>query len=333
MENIGPGPLSDAFPDGPARAASSVSRFEAAADAIVSGDSATLERLLREDPDLVRARSTRDHHSTLLHYVSANGVEDFRQKTPKNIVAIAKLLLDAGSDPNAGSNAYAGRATTLELTATSCHPENAGVQIELMTLLIERGARVDGAAVNACLHNGRGRAAGFLAERGAALDLEAAAGIGRLDIVKESFQEDGSLRPPATREQMLDGFAWACEFGRTAVVDFLLERGVPAGGKLRHYGETGLHWAAYGGHSDTVTLLLERGAPVDARDEGYGGTPLGWALHQWSNLPEGVPGEPYYEVVALLARAGAPPDPPRDEAKIRSDPRMAAALGGGSMPR
>src|SRR5262249_3460480 len=56
--------------EGLARAHSPVSAFEAAVDAIVAGDLATLEKLLRENPKLVRARSTREHRSTLLHYVS-----------------------------------------------------------------------------------------------------------------------------------------------------------------------------------------------------------------------------------------------------------------------
>lgn len=55
------------------------SKFESAVDAIVNGDA--LKKLISEQPELVRARSTREHRSTLLHYVSANGVEDFRQKT------------------------------------------------------------------------------------------------------------------------------------------------------------------------------------------------------------------------------------------------------------
>jgi len=71
-------------------------------------------------------RSTRDHHSTLLHYVSANGVEDFRQKTPPNIVEITNLLLDAGAEVDAESDAYGGGCTTLGLVATSVHPEQAG---------------------------------------------------------------------------------------------------------------------------------------------------------------------------------------------------------------
>jgi ankyrin repeat protein len=313
-----------------ARANSPVSQFEAAVDAIVSGDSATLEKLLGENPELVRARSAREHRSTLLHYVSANGVEDFRQKTPKNIVEIAKLLLKAGADVNAESDAYGGRSTTLGLTATSCHPEEAGVQLALMELLIDHGATVEaadgGSAVNGCLHNGRGQAAEFLASRGARLDLEAAAGAGRLDVVKSFFNPDGSLMQPATQQQMQDGFAWACEFGRTGVVDFLLQRGMELDAKLKHDGQTGLHWAAYGGHPDTVEVLIERGAPIDAKDDSYEGTPLGWALYAWGNLPKSAKQEPYYEVVALLVRAGARLDPKwyEDDA----DPRMMAALRG-----
>jgi hypothetical protein len=42
--------------DGLGRAASPVSTFEAAAEAVVAGDVATLQRLLREQPSLIRAR-------------------------------------------------------------------------------------------------------------------------------------------------------------------------------------------------------------------------------------------------------------------------------------
>jgi hypothetical protein len=98
-----------------ARANSPVSHFEAAVDAVVSGNVAVLEKLLLEHPELARMRSTREHRSTLLHYVSANGVEDFRQKTPKNVVEITKMLLDTGADVNAESGAYGGRSTTLGL--------------------------------------------------------------------------------------------------------------------------------------------------------------------------------------------------------------------------
>jgi ankyrin repeat protein len=322
-----------------ARANSPDAVFETAADAIIAGDRATLDVLLRQNPELVRARSTREHRSTLLHYVSANGIEDFRQKTPQNIVEIAKMLLDAGADVNAESDAYGGRSTTLVLTATSVHPETAGVQIPLLELLLERGALIDSpdgsSTVNACLHNGRGLAAEFLADRGARLDLEAASGVGSLELVMSCFDDSGSLKAPATQRQTIDGFTWACEYGRIPVVDYLLQKAVKADTKL-HRGETGLHWAAFGGHAGIVRLLLERGAPADAIDDTHHGTPLGWALYAWG-FPQNAGHERYYAVVALLAQAGATLDPQwyegdgerqRAVEKLRSDPRMQAALRG-----
>lgn len=308
--------------------------FEAAADAIMSGDETALRKLLSENPELVRARSTREHRSTLLHYVSANGVENFRQKTPKNIVAIAKLLLNAGADVNAESNAYGGRSTTLGLTATSVHPELVGVQIALMELLLDHGATIDGpdagSAVNGCLHNGRGQAAEFFAGRGARLDLEGAAGVGRLDIVQSFFNNDGALKPKATREQMKDGFTWACEFGRTRMVEFLLDQGMNVGAQpLRHHGQTGLHWAAFRGEGETAKLLLARHAPVDARDETFGTTPLSWALYAWNKEPGAARNRGYYQVAALLVAAGAKVEQDwlREE-KVRANPTMQAALAG-----
>src|SRR6185295_1446164 len=137
---------------------SAVAKFETAADAICNGDVKTLRRLLAEEPQLIHARSTREHKATLLHYVSANGVEGYRQKTPKNIVEIAKILLNAGADVNAEADVYGGGATTLGLVATSVHPFRAGVQNPLMQILLDHGADIDQSAVSDCLANGRGEA-------------------------------------------------------------------------------------------------------------------------------------------------------------------------------
>jgi hypothetical protein len=149
------------------RGNSPVADFEAAADAIVSGDVVALRRLVSRNPGLVRERSTREHQATLLHYTSANGVEGYRQRTPKNIVAIADLLLRAGAEVDAQANVYGGGSTTLGLAATSVHPEAAGVQLPLLELLLDRGASIESpnlagnhhTAVAACLANGRPRAA------------------------------------------------------------------------------------------------------------------------------------------------------------------------------
>lgn len=274
---------------------SSDSKFEQAADAIASGDIATLRRLLDESPELIRQRSSHEHRSTLLHYVSANGIEDFRQRTPPNIAEITRLLLDRGADVNAESDAYSGRSMALGLTATSVHPEAAGVQIALMELLLERGALIElqpGEAVRACLANGRPLAARFLASHGAYLGFENAAGVGRLDRVKE-------LVASASKEELGRGFVWACGYGHNDVVEFLLDYGVdPAVGS--RVDMTGLHLAAHEGHLDTVKLLLAHNAPLEVKNV-YGGTVLDQTL--WSAVHHPMPA--HREIVATLIAAGA----------------------------
>ena len=317
---------------------SPVAQFERAVDAIVMGDADSLERLLRHNPNLIRARSTRRHHSTLLHYVGANGVEGFRQRTPHNAVQITAMLLKAGAEIDAVADMYGGGATTLGLVATSIHPKMAGVLHALIDVLLAHGARIDARGsgrgyplVNGCLANGRDDAAAYLADRGAPLDLEGAAGVGRLDIVKSFFEPDGSLKETATLAQMRDGFTWACEYGRTDVVEYLLDRGINVGERFpRPVGQTGLHWAAHGGHVNTVKALLKRRAPVDVKDQKFGATPLGWALHGWSDHKrDAAANDAYYDVVALLVAAGAPVEPRwLDDENAQANPRMFAALSG-----
>lgn len=335
-----------AFAEAMKDSSSAVAQFEAAVDAIIIGGIATLERLLRANPSLVRARSTRKHHSTLLHYVGSNGVEGFRQRTPQNIVRVAEVLLDAGADINATADMYGGGSDTLGLAATSIHPVTAGVQDELMAFLLARGASLagdTGAAawsklINACHANGRPGAAEFLARRADGLDLEAAAGVGRLDVVKTFFDANGR-RTNGTDKQMQDGFTWACEYGRTDVVEFLLQRGLDVTAKLRHHGQTGMHWAAYGGHGETVRVLLRHNAPVNVKDERFEGTPLGWALYAWAGGGPHAGDSRYYDVVKLLVAAGATVATEwlnEDERgfpiarRIRENTTMRAALGGKS---
>jgi len=312
---------------------SDVTQFETAADAIVTGDVATLERLLTENRELIRARSARRHHSALLHYVAANGIEYFRQKTPRNAPDVARLLLRAGADIESAADMYGGGSTTIGLVATSITPVVSGVLIPLLEVLLDHGAMIGkpGAAsiVNACLHNGRPEAAQFLASRGAPLDLEGAAGVGRLDLVEGFFDSNGGLRPPATREQMTDGFTWACEFGHALVVQFLLDKGMDVTARVKHHGQTGLHWAAAGGHVETVRVLLERGAPVDAKDATWEGTPLQWAFFGLMNpMTPPVDPERYYAVMSVLVGSGATVKPEwRVNARELGDERLLAALG------
>ena len=134
--------------------------------------------------------------------------------------------------------------------------------------------------MNACLANGRLRAAEFLAERGAQLDLESAAGLGHLDVVSSFYDAKGNLHSNANSAQRDRGFLWACQYGRNNVIEFLLQRGASLDSS-DSAGQTPLHWAVIGGRIDTVKLLLAHGADPEKKNA-YEGAPLGQAL--WSAL-------------------------------------------------
>jgi hypothetical protein len=261
---------------------SRVSSFEAAAVAILTGDTSGLHSLLRLYPSLIRHRSMRRHHGMLLHYIAANGIE-FRGHYPDNMPEILEVLLEAGAEVNAQAAMYGSGDTTLGLVATSIHPAKAGVMKGLIDRLLAAGALIDAPdamgkrqlAVNACLANGRPEAASYLAQLGAHLDLEGAAGVGRLDVVEEFFDAAGRLKKPHTHAQLGAALNWASEYGHTAVVARLLDGGADPGEPAN--GMYALHMAVLGAHLETIQLLIARGAPLEVRNQ-YGGTPLTTAL-------------------------------------------------------
>lgn len=269
---------------------STTARFEAAAEATVDGDEQELAALLAKHPDLARARSTRrtcfdppEHLATLLHYVAANGVENHRQRTPKNAVVIATLLLRAGAEPDALANLYGGECTTMSLLVSSSHPAEAGVQVALIDVLVDFGASVEArgsgrwrSPLITALAFGYRDAAEALVRRGARIDLlAAAAGLGRVDRTRE-------LLSRADADERHAALALASLNGHLAVTRLLLDAGEdpsrcnPEG---FHAHATPLHQAALHGHVEMVRLLLSYGARTDAKDTLYHSTPLGWAEH------------------------------------------------------
>jgi ankyrin repeat protein len=293
--------------------------FEAAADAVVTGNERTLQSLLESDSSLVRARSARDHRATLLHYIAANGHEGYRQITPPNAVTVARMLLEAGAEPDAHAHMYGGDATTMDMLVSSVHPANAGVQVALVDLLVDFGAAVNGVADNGspvmtALAFGYPDAAAALARRGARIDnVISAAALGRVETVARLVTEDGRLRPDAPlaavrwprlrkdpQVHLEFALTWAAAYGHRDVVQLLLERGVSA-----HAADNdlpALHAAAARGHLDIVRLLLDHGASLETLNS-YGGTVLGSTLWFAYNSP--VEGVRYPDVIRFLVDAGA----------------------------
>jgi ankyrin repeat protein len=259
-----------------------VSRFEAAVEAVISGDLAALRSMLQAHPELARACSTRRHHATLLHYLGANGVESYRQTTPANAVDVAKVLLDAGAEPDALADMYDARCTTMSMLVSSSPPAHAGLQIVLAETLLDHGAALEGPGTNwqsalmTALAFGFLPTAQALARRGAPVStLPAAAGLGRTG-------DAARLLPAADSRSKHIALALAAQHGHADVARLLLDAGVdpnrynPEG---YHPHATPLHQAVWFGHADVVRLLVERGARLDIRDRIYDATPLGWAIH------------------------------------------------------
>jgi ankyrin repeat protein len=267
---------------------SPVALFESAVEAVINGDAAALSSMLRAHPGLVRERSTRIngfdppmHRATLLHYIAANGAEGYRQKSPPNAVQIAKLLLEAGAEPDALASMYGSECTTMSMLVSSTPPAQAGVQVPLVETLIDFGAAVDDRGKGAwtsplmtALVFGFRDAAETLVRRGACVDtIAAAAGLGRLDQVRQFL-------PSADADDRHRSLALAAQLGHVDVVRLLLDAGEDPNRynpPATHGHATPLHQAIAGGRDAVVHLLVERGARLDIKDTIFQGTPLGWA--------------------------------------------------------
>ncbi|MGA7379943.1 MAG: ankyrin repeat domain-containing protein [Terriglobales bacterium] len=244
--------------------------FRRAVDLIDAGDAAGLRAYLRQHPKLARRHVVFEgwnyfHNPTLLEFVAENPVR--HGKLPKNIVEIAKVILDAGVEKSALNE-------TLMLVSTGSVPRECGLQLALIDFLCQHGADPNSATHAAALH-GELEALNALIARGARIDLPLAAALGRLEDFRRLLPSaDGELRHLA--------LALASQYGHVEIVRLLLEAGEdpdrfnPIGG---HSHCTPLHQAAGAGYEKLVRLLVEHGARLDIRDVLWHGTPADWARY------------------------------------------------------
>ena len=238
---------------------------------IDAGDVEGLRAYLKAHPKLARQHVQFEgtnyfHNPGFVEFVAGNPVR--HQTLPKNIVDVARVILDKGVD-------QAALDETLALVATGSVPRECGQQIPLIDLLCEYGADVDGAIrIAAVLYELD--AVRALLRHGARMTMAVAGALGRIDDVRQ-------LIPNAHEEERHLAFALAAQYGYVGIVSLLLDAGEdpdrfnPVGG---HSHATALHQAAGNGVLGVVKLLVERGARTDIKDILFGGTPLGWAKYE-----------------------------------------------------
>lgn len=123
-------------------------------------------------------------------------------------------------------------------------------------------------------------------------DLPTWAGLGRLDKVRQYFDDDGQLvshralvyprlgESSDANEILLHALGLAAMNEQLVVMEFLLDHGADIDGAWgQHEPASVLHEAAANGRMKSVRLLVERGADVTKRDQRFGGMPHGWAAH------------------------------------------------------
>jgi ankyrin repeat protein len=266
--------------------------FDAALGALDAGDVDRLRALLASDPSLVHARTNLDppygyfSGATLLHHIAGNPYRD--TPLPRNVVDIARVLLDAGADVRARTLGPNG-GPTMGLLITGKQASDMGVTGPLMDLLLQHGADLDvkrDDALDGSLANHSPGAAEKMIELGATADVLAAAALGRMDLLRAFFDGDGRLlalprrhgKEMAERDAIGLALLYAYVRKQREAVDFLLEKN----GNWNMIGVnngTALHRAAWDGDLAMVKRLVAKGADTSNRSNPFKSTPLSWAQH------------------------------------------------------
>jgi peptide-methionine (S)-S-oxide reductase len=251
--------------------------FREAVEAIDTGNVPVLKKMLQDNPQLVSSRLNAPtegyfQHPYLLWFVADNPIR--HDRLPSNIVEVTRLLIDAVRK-NAGKSFQEQIDYALGLVATGRIPKESGVQIELIDLLIDAGAR-PGNGHGALAHGNR-EAAERLIERGGNLTLTTAIGLGREKDVKRLLLQ-------ATGEDKQIALVASAYFGNPEMLRCLISSGVDVNAYIDqssgfHSHATALHQAVYSGSLDSVKILVEAGANLNLEDRVYQGTPLGWAQY------------------------------------------------------
>jgi ankyrin repeat protein len=274
------------------KADASIEPFKLAVDAIEAQHDETLAALLRKHLELAQASGTNGNR--LLHFA-------VNHDNPK----LSSLLLEADADPDSAND----KGSTPLTQAAYCG------KVAAIEQLLAAGASVDaeaygdgGTPLAFALFWGHREAAERLAEVAVVpRNLRMAAGLGRLDIMREMFDASGKLKPEAgfhrefhrphsgfppwqpsdDPQQVLDeALNYAARSGRIEAMALLFERGADL--DSAPYQATPLTQAVLNGHLDSIGWLLDHGADINKKSgygEPKGATPLHFAA-AWGGQPD-----------------------------------------------
>ena len=294
------------------------------------GDLEQVRRLLAEDPGLA------NRPSPYVTYYACSGTP-LRNAAGGGHLAIVRLLLEHGADPNLPEEGIAPLGHALHAAACNGHAE-------IVRVLLEHGAHpnvpIDSSAdtLSAALARGDQTMIDLLCSHGAARSLELLAYYGDVQTAAAVLAANPALANDATALENAAGEGHepfvrlllrcapdlptqvSCGAKTTALTDLLFAHGMDPN-RADWLGVTALHRFAASGDLERATLFLDRGADPNARDAEFRSTPLGYAARCGRR-----------EMAELLLDRGAerslPDDPPWATPRAWAERRGHTALAG-----
>jgi Ankyrin repeats (3 copies) len=206
----------------------------------------------------------------LLWFIAENPIR--HDRLPANIAEITAAIV-AAAKKEAVDSLQEQLDYALGLVVTGRVAREAGVQLQLMDVLIDAGAKPG--AGHGALSGRNLDAAAHLIKRGGELTLATA-------ICLDRNADVDRLAVNATPRDRQIALVAAALNGKTQALSRLLELGVDLDAYSTgiHTHATALHHAVDSGSLEAVKVLVEAGARLDIRDKMYHGTPLDWAEHE-----------------------------------------------------
>ncbi len=313
------------------------------ATAVILGDADRVRAEIGRDPGLATRPDVRTGW-TPLHAACASRWHKLDPSRAEGLLVVARMLLDAGADPNGSTGGQRGHGGWTPLRCAVAGAANPPIT----RLLLERGAvpgdddlylagfgednheclrlllhhaadvaQIARMALAAPISTNDTEGVRLLLEAGADPNRYADDDIAGTDrflaacqhadqaAVEQQLTHDPGLPGRLSAAQQAAAMVHAAKAGNTPAVALMLDLGFPVDARDGDDGATALHAAAYSGNAPAVRLLLDRGADIEARDATWNSTPIEWAAVGSGERPADNPTPDWIAAVQALLEAGA----------------------------